>query len=143
MDNIQTQKPVHVSAGALVLKKVEGIDNILILHRANTDSWHLPKGTQEKNETLEQTAKREVLEETGVKIVPGRYLCVLDSVTPSGKDKKTHYFIASPENLNTGASSHDNEHDMVIFAPIETAYHLLKKKALFEKEYLVIEKYKA
>jgi 8-oxo-dGTP pyrophosphatase MutT (NUDIX family) len=71
---------IEKSAGAVVFKKEDDKIYYLLLryqgtsHRTDKDYWDLPKGHIEKGETLEETVKREVKEETGlkdVKIVPG------------------------------------------------------------------------
>lgn len=54
--------PVRVAAGGVVQNK-EG--KLLFIYRKRR--WDLPKGKVEKGETLEEGAKREVKEETGVK----------------------------------------------------------------------------
>ena len=54
--------PVVTAAGGKVLNE-EG--EILFIYR--NKRWDLPKGKVEKNETLEESAIREVMEETGVK----------------------------------------------------------------------------
>lgn len=54
--------PVTVAAGGVVQNK-EG--KLLFIYRKRR--WDLPKGKVEKGETLEEGAKREVKEETGVK----------------------------------------------------------------------------
>lgn len=54
------------AAGGLVLRKTpKGNLKILIAHRASYDDWSLPKGKADEGETPEETAIREVLEETG------------------------------------------------------------------------------
>jgi bis(5'-nucleosidyl)-tetraphosphatase len=49
------------SCGAIVRNK----DKYLLLHY-NAGHWDFPKGHIEKNETEEETAKRELMEETGI-----------------------------------------------------------------------------
>jgi diadenosine hexaphosphate hydrolase (ATP-forming) len=52
-----------VKAGCVVINDQQKI--LLILHDQSTDTWAFPKGHLEANETLEQAAIRETLEETG------------------------------------------------------------------------------
>ncbi len=54
-----------VSSGCAVID-AEG--RILLLRRADERIWGLPKGTVEPGETLEETAVREVREETGLRV---------------------------------------------------------------------------
>ncbi len=64
--------PIEKSAGAVIFRK-EGDKNFyLLLHypssaKAPKEYWDFPKGHIEKEENLEETAKREVEEETGLK----------------------------------------------------------------------------
>lgn len=54
------------AAGGLVFRKTaKGKLKVLLAHRPRYDDWGLPKGKAEKGETAEETAVREVLEETG------------------------------------------------------------------------------
>lgn len=54
------------AAGGLVFRRnPKGKLKILIAHRPRYDDWSLPKGAADKGETPEETAVREVLEETG------------------------------------------------------------------------------
>ena len=54
------------AAGGLILRRTgKGNLKILIVHRPSYDDWGLPKGKADRGESPEQTAIREVLEETG------------------------------------------------------------------------------
>lgn len=54
------------AAGGLVIKQTaKGKLKVLLAHRPRYDDWGLPKGKAEKGESPEETAVREVLEETG------------------------------------------------------------------------------
>ena len=53
-----------IIAGGVVI----GPNNKIVVVNQNNDSWSLPKGHVEKGETILQTAKREIHEETGLDI---------------------------------------------------------------------------
>jgi len=59
---------IEVSAGGLVISKTDPARAALICHlnRGGGKDWCLPKGHVENDESLEQTAAREVFEETGI-----------------------------------------------------------------------------
>ena len=54
--------PVDRAAGGVVLHQ----GHVLVVHRPRYDDWSLPKGHVNRGETWQQTAIREVHEETGV-----------------------------------------------------------------------------
>lgn len=56
---------VRAAGGLIFRKTAKGNLKILIAHRPSYDDWSLPKGKADKGETPEETAIREVLEETG------------------------------------------------------------------------------
>ena len=85
-----------LSSGCAVL---DGENRILLLRRADEGLWCLPKGTVEPGETLQETAMREVREETGLSV---RILAPLTEITYSfyspsddaNVEKRVVYFLA-------------------------------------------------
>lgn len=57
-----------ISCGAIVYRCVPEMQILLIKQNKNDNAWGIPKGHMEKGETQEETAVREVKEETGIKI---------------------------------------------------------------------------
>lgn len=72
-------------------------DHVLLIKRGkppNEGRWALPGGAQELGETAEQTARRELLEETGIEAGPLTLAATVDSIhrDPDGKIQY-HYTI--------------------------------------------------
>jgi 8-oxo-dGTP pyrophosphatase MutT (NUDIX family) len=86
---------VVVAAGAVVIRQGAGAPEVLCVHRPRYDDWSLPKGKSDRGDVdAAATARREVLEETGLIVVLGAQL---DSVTYTdrlGRDKIVHYWKA-------------------------------------------------
>lgn len=57
------------SCGAILYRKTDKKTEYLLLFQKRSQTWSFPKGHMEIGETEEQTARREVLEETGLKAV--------------------------------------------------------------------------
>ncbi len=57
--------PVEISAGAVVYRMRDGTPLYLLLHY-EAGHWDFPKGNVEMGEAVEETVRREVLEETGI-----------------------------------------------------------------------------
>ena len=56
---------VRAAGGLILHRSGKGNLKILVVHRPSYDDWGLPKGKADKGESPEETAIREVLEETG------------------------------------------------------------------------------
>ena len=56
------------SCGAVIYRKINGQTRFLLIKNRRSSNWGFPKGHMEDGETPEDTAKREVLEETGIRI---------------------------------------------------------------------------
>lgn len=61
---------VRAAGGVVVRDGAQGLE-VLLVHRPRYDDWTFPKGKRDGDETDEQTALREVAEETGLACVLG------------------------------------------------------------------------
>ena len=114
-----------VSAGGVVFRNNgDGAEVILCGKRKPRRLWALPKGTPETGETREQTALREVNEETGLQV---RTQCFIDSiqywfVRPNDGvrcHKTVLYYLM--DSVGGDTSLHDNEFDEVRWFSVEDA----------------------
>jgi 8-oxo-dGTP pyrophosphatase MutT (NUDIX family) len=113
---------------------------VVLLHRTDGNTWHLPKGTAESGETLEEAAVREIREETNI---TGRIVARLADLYSEFRDnndewipKRTTYFLIQAQ---SGELQCDHEHDKALFIPIEDAPGLLAKTFTFEYEPPIVE----
>ena len=116
------------SAGGVVARRgPEGIE-VLLCGRSAENLWALPKGTPEPGETLEQTALREVREETGVEVeqegTVGEIRYWFSRPQEGVRYFKTvRHYLMRP--VGGDPSFHDQEFDEVRWFPIEEALRLL------------------
>ena len=57
------------SCGAIVYRKFHGNTELLLIKNQNGGHWSFPKGHVETGETEEETAVREIKEETGIDVI--------------------------------------------------------------------------
>ncbi len=57
------------SCGAIVYRKFHGNIELLLIKNQNGGHWSFPKGHVEGAETEEETAVREIMEETGISVI--------------------------------------------------------------------------
>jgi 8-oxo-dGTP pyrophosphatase MutT (NUDIX family) len=74
------RQAVATSAGGIVIRFRDGAPQLVVGRRSRSRegvTWTLPKGTPNPRETIEETALREVVEETGLAV---RIVRRLDSI---------------------------------------------------------------
>jgi 8-oxo-dGTP pyrophosphatase MutT (NUDIX family) len=117
------------SAGGIVVRHESGQPWLVVgSRRRERDgrTWTLPKGTPDKGETREQTALREVREETGLEVrITGPLDSIEYSFVQSGTriHKTVHYFLMEP--VGGDLAAHDHEFDEVRWIPFESAASML------------------
>ena len=117
------------SAGGIVIRFIDGTPGLVVgRRRRERDSvtWTLPKGTPNPGETTEQTAVREVTEETGLDVEIVQPFDSIRYTFVQGRtriDKTVHYFLMIP----TGGdlAGHDHEFDEVRWVTFDDASTLL------------------
>ncbi|MDD4297053.1 MAG: NUDIX domain-containing protein [Ruminiclostridium sp.] len=83
------------SCGAIIIKRCDTQDSVLLIKHVNGGHWSFPKGHMEKNETEEETARREIHEETGLKMVLDTGFRHVTTYSPmEGVTKDVVYFLA-------------------------------------------------
>ena len=86
------------AAGGIVLRRSSGGEwEVLLVHRPRYDDWSLPKGKADSGERDEETALREVEEETGLRCTLGAPAGRTRYRDSKGRDKVVHYWLMEPE----------------------------------------------
>ncbi len=99
---------------------------VLLVHRPKYDDWTFPKGKQDKGETDEETALREVAEETGFECGLGSDLGTVTYRDSMGRDKIVHYWAMSLPDDELGDDFQPNrEVDEIRWLGVRTAGRLL------------------
>ncbi len=117
------------SAGGIVIR-FEGSEPQLVVGSRRRDrdtvTWTLPKGTPNPGETREETAVREVAEETGLEVrITGPLDLIEYTFVQRGVriHKTVHYFLMEP--IGGDLARHDHEFESVRWISFEDARHLL------------------
>ena len=103
-----------VSAGGVVYDERDGDVMVAVCGRLKTGLWALPKGTPDEGETLEETALREVREETGLHVEIATPLGHIEYwFTREGEriHKRVYFYLMRPCGGSFG--DHDPEFDVV------------------------------
>lgn len=87
---------IQAAGGLVVRRKKSGAVRVLVVHRPGYDDWSLPKGKADAGETPEETAIREVEEETGVSVRIVAPIGEVEYKVQSGRKKVVRYFAMRP-----------------------------------------------
>lgn len=127
-ENIRTVR--EVSAGGVIYRRSGELSEVALIHVRNR--WGLPKGHVEEGERVEETALREVREETGLE---GKLVRKLGDIRYSYRDKtkegepiriykRVHFYLM--RYVRGDVRDHDHESDDARWFPIEQAMKQLK-----------------
>jgi 8-oxo-dGTP pyrophosphatase MutT (NUDIX family) len=134
-----------VSAGGVVYRRQGNLVEFALCGRRHPETWSLPKGTPESGESIEQTALREVREETGLDVLLEVSLGTIGYWFTRSADKvrcrKTvHFFLMVA--IGGAFELHDPEFDDVCWFQSQEALRIMTypneqriaEKALFKVE---------
>ncbi len=120
--NVGEAKLVRAAGGVIRRNGSKGPVQIAIVHRPGYDDWSFPKGKVDRGETLEETALREVEEETGLRCRLVAPLGCTAYADHKGRDKVACYWLMDVVGGRFRAGS---EIDEVRWVSIDDAVDLL------------------
>jgi 8-oxo-dGTP diphosphatase len=107
------------AGGGIVLRAGRrGGWEVALIHRPTQDDWTLPKGKLEPDETIEECALREVLEETGWRCELGRFVGEIDYRDARDRPKVVEYWLMQPVE---GSFEPSNEVDEMEWLDVDEA----------------------
>ena len=115
-----------VSAGGVVWRRADDRLEVVVCGRRSDGVWGLPKGTPDADEKLEETALREVREETGLQVRLGERLTPIEywfTLHGIRYHKRVHHWMMEP--VGGDVSHHDHEFDDVRWVSTAEAYATL------------------
>jgi 8-oxo-dGTP pyrophosphatase MutT (NUDIX family) len=138
-DQLRVEKAV--SAGGVVFRHGDrggsglGIE-IVLCGRTAERLWALPKGTPEAGESLEETALREVSEETGLGVRIVESLGTIDYEFARASqgvrfEKTVHHYLMEPSGEGS-VESHDHEYDRVAWFEAGEALRIMTYRSELE-----------
>jgi len=130
MPSTRARRPSRVrnaiAAGGVVLRERDGKREVVLTGRHSDGTWVFPKVTPDKGEEIEETAVREVQEETGLNVRIVRPIGTTDYwfAAPGERVHKfVHFFLMEP--TGGDVSEHDHEYDEVRWVAEDEARRLL------------------
>ena len=113
-----------VSSGGVVYRQQNGSLETVLCGRSEPVRWSLAKGTPDPGETLEETALREVREETGLDVQLDSSLGSIEYwFSDRGSEvryhKTVHFYLMVPVGGDT--AQHDPEFDVVRWFQVDEA----------------------
>ena len=141
-------KQHHISSGGIVFRPAGSsyeVALICVARPGGDSAWALPKGWVEDGEALEQTAVREVREETGL---DGKVVCKIDEISYEFYSRVVHARVSKTVHLfllrfkGGDTADHDTEVEEARWFPIDEALRKLtykNEREALEKAALLLE----
>jgi 8-oxo-dGTP diphosphatase len=109
------------AAGTVLWRHGRTGDEVALIHRGRYDDWSFPKGKCEPDEHVLATAVREVAEETGIRVVLGRWLG--QNRYPSlGRNKRVDFWAARAADPDASSGFVPNDEvDILDWLPVPAA----------------------
>jgi 8-oxo-dGTP pyrophosphatase MutT (NUDIX family) len=130
MASTRARRPSRVrnatAAGGVVVRGSEDEVEVVIAGREGDGTWVFPKGTPDRGESLEETALREVREETGLEVRIERPIGTIEywfAVPGERVHKLVHFYLMTAHGGDV--SRHDHEYDHVRWVAADEARRLL------------------
>ncbi len=114
------------AAGGVVVRGGQDDLEVVLAGRNADNTWVFPKGTPDRGESIEETAIREVREETGLDVSIVKPIGVTEywfAVPGERVHKFVHFFLMRPEGGDL--SRHDQEYDDVRWVSVKEARRML------------------
>ncbi len=121
-----------LAAGAIVTRLGDKGDELLLIHRDRYDDWSFPKGKAEPGESAEQTARREVEEETGFSVELLTELPTVRYPDRHGRPKAVRYWMAT---VVEGSFEPNNEVDSIAWVRPKKA----RKRLTYDRDIELLE----
>lgn len=123
------------SCGAIIFHRTKQNTKILLVKNNNGRYWSFPKGHIEDGETEEQTAMREVKEETGLDVVILDGFRQVSEYCPFGKIRKRVVFFLA-QAFTDNVKIQEEEIDSYIWVDLQQA----RKMCSYDNDLRIIEK---
>ncbi len=94
------------AAGGIPWRRDDGRIEVLLVHRPEYDDWTFPKGKNDEGESDEDAARREVEEETGLRVHLGPEL-PSSEYTAKGQPKRVRYWVLDAANPDDARPQHE------------------------------------
>jgi len=122
------------AAGGVITRDRDGVREVLVVHRPRYDDWSLPKGKADGDERDEDTARREVEEETGLRCELGETVAISHYIDRKGRPKRVRWYRMVPV-VDLGFAPND-EIDEIRWVALVDAFGVLS----YDRERVVLER---
>jgi 8-oxo-dGTP diphosphatase len=142
MNDQISAKEVIEAAGGVILRSTATGYQAAIIHRKRYDDWTLPKGKRELGESWQETALREVHEETGCPVILGEFIGSTAYSIDQGP-KVVLFWMMHIQRKSDCKFEPNSEVDLVKWVTLDQALTMLNypaEKDILRKAFKIIER---